>query len=96
MGGEKRKKKKNPPWFTSDWGAVHDLVLCDGVVLVVDVWPHAGGLPLDDVDLHVPDLDPHQQKVDLAYDHVFQVVSAPNQRRGRQTSRHDCYCDEQA
>ena len=41
---------------------------------MVDVWPRARGFPLDDVDLHVPDLDSHQEEVDLAYDHVFQVI----------------------
>ena len=41
---------------------------------MVDVGPRARGFPLDDVDLHVLDLDSHQEEVDLAYDHVFQVI----------------------
>lgn len=57
--------------ITSDWGAIHDFVLSNGVVFVVNIWPHSSGLPLDDVNLHVPDLDSDQQKVDLAYYHVL-------------------------
>lgn len=45
--------------FTSDRGAVHDLILGDGVVFVVDTRPGARRLSLDDVDLHVLDFDPH-------------------------------------
>lgn len=62
--------------LTSDRCAVHDLILGDGVVLVVDARPRARRLPLDDVDLHVLDLDPHQEEVDLSHDHVLQVVPA--------------------
>ena len=35
---------------------------------------HAGGLATDDGELHVLDLYPHQQEVDLAQHHVLQVV----------------------
>ncbi len=56
---------------TSDWCSIHDFVLCYGVVLVVDVRPCASRLPLDDVDLHMSDLDPHQQEVNLPYNHIF-------------------------
>lgn len=45
--------------LTSDGGAVHDLILGDSVVFVVDTRPGARRLSLDDVDLHVLDLDPH-------------------------------------
>ncbi len=34
----------------------------------------SGGLPLDDGDFHVLDLDADQQEVDLAHDHIFQVI----------------------
>lgn len=34
----------------------------------------ARGLPPDDGKLHVLDLDAHKQEVDLAEDHVLQVV----------------------
>lgn len=60
--------------LTSDGGAVHDLVLGDGVVFVVDARPGARRLPLDDVDLHVLDLDPHEKEVDFPHDDVLQVV----------------------
>lgn len=65
--------------FTSDRGAVHDLILGDGVVFVVDTRPSARRLSLDDVDLHVLDLDPHQEEVDLPHDDVFQVVPVQTQ-----------------
>ena len=57
--------------LTSDWGTIHDFILCDGVVLVVDIGSCASCLPLDDINLHVSDLNPHQQEVNLAYDHIF-------------------------
>lgn len=62
--------------ITSDRCAVHDFVLCYGVVLVVDVWPRAGGLALDDVNLHMFDLNPHQQEVNLPYNHIFKMIPA--------------------
>lgn len=65
--------------FTSDGGAVHDLVLGDGVVFVVDTRPGARRLSLDDVYLHVLNLDPHEKEVDLPHDDVFQVVSVDAQ-----------------
>jgi hypothetical protein len=34
----------------------------------------SGGLPLDDGDFHVLDLDADQQEIDLAHDHIFQVI----------------------
>lgn len=57
--------------FTSNWCTVHDFVLCNSLVLMVDVWPRASTLPLDDVDLHMSDFNPHQQKVNLPYNHIF-------------------------
>lgn len=57
--------------LTSDRCPIHDLILGYGVVLVVHVGPRARGLPLDDVYLHVLDLDPHQQEVDLPHNHIF-------------------------
>ena len=38
------------------------------------VWSAPSRLSLDDRNLHVFDLDAHQQEVDLADDHVLQVV----------------------
>ena len=42
------------------------------------VWPRPRRLPLDDGDLHVLDLDPDQEEVDLADDDVLKVVSGKN------------------
>ncbi len=46
-------------------------LLCNVFVLVVGVGSRPGGLPLDDGNLHVFDLDPHQQEVDLSHNHVL-------------------------
>ena len=59
---------------TFDGGAVHDLVLGNGVFLVVGLLTGPCRLPLDDLKLHVLDLHAHQQKVYLADDGVLQVV----------------------
>lgn len=55
---------------------------------MVHVGPGACGLPLDDVDLHVFDLDPYEEEVDLANNHVFQMVpgSGGPQKQGRNLS----------
>ena len=62
--------------ITSDWSTIHDLILRYGIVLVVDVGSCAGCLSLDDVNLHVFDLNPHQQEVNLPYNHIFEVIPA--------------------
>ena len=72
----RRLMKTGQSCFTSDWCPVHDLILCYGVVLVVHVRTCAGCLPLDDVNLHMFDLNPHQQKVNLPYNHIFKVIPA--------------------
>lgn len=41
---------------------------------MVHIGARARRLPLDNVDLHVLDFDPHQQEVDLPHNDVFQVV----------------------
>jgi hypothetical protein len=46
-------------------------LLCNVLVLVVGVGSRPGGLPLDDGNLHVFYLDPHQQEVDLSHNHVL-------------------------
>ena len=74
-----RPRRPQPGGLTSHGRAIHDLVLGDGVILMVHVGARAGCLPLDDVDLHVLDLDPHQQEVDLPHDDVLQVV--PTERK---------------
>ena len=66
---------------TSYWCTVHDLELGDGLTLVVLVGRRAGRLAADDGELHVLDLDAHEQEVDLADDDVFQVVSAREYQR---------------
>ena len=60
--------------FSLNWSLVHDLVLGNRLVLVESLRATPCRLSLDDRDLHVLDLDPHQQEVDLANDHVLQVV----------------------
>lgn len=65
--------------FTSDRSAVHDLVLGDGVVFMVDAWSGARRLSLDDVDLHVLDLNPHKQEVDFPHNDIFQMVPVKTQ-----------------
>ena len=54
-------------------------LLGDRFIVVKRIWPGSGGLPLDDGDLHVLDLDADQQEVDLTNDHVFQVI--PNHKQ---------------
>lgn len=44
--------------FTPDWSSIHDLILGNGVIFMVDAWTGACRLPFDDVDLHVLDLNP--------------------------------------
>jgi hypothetical protein len=48
--------------------------LCDRFIVMKSVRARTRCFPLDDGDLHVLDLDADQQEVDLADNHVFQVV----------------------
>jgi hypothetical protein len=41
---------------------------------VIHVGAGPSRLPLDDCELHVFDLDPNEQEVDLANNHILQVV----------------------
>ena len=59
---------------TSYRRAIHNLKLGDRLALVVLVGRGARRLAADDGELHVLDLDAHQQEVDLADDDVLQVV----------------------
>lgn len=70
----RRNDKRADAWFTPDWSSIHDLVLCDGVIFVVDARTGARRLPLDDVDLHVLDLNPDEQEIDFPHNDVFQMV----------------------
>ena len=58
----------------SDWGPIHDLVLGNCLVLVEGVRPASCRLSLYDRNLHVLDLDPDQEEIDLADNHVLQVI----------------------
>ena len=49
----------------------------------------SGGLLLDDGYLHVLDLDPHQQKVDLAHYDVSQVVPGGGREGGKGGGREE-------
>ena len=60
--------------LAADGGAVHDFKLGDGLALVVLVGRGAGGFAADDGELHVLDLDADEEKVDLADNHVLEVV----------------------
>mmetsp|Transcript_9119 Transcript_9119/g.35591 ORF Transcript_9119/g.35591 Transcript_9119/m.35591 type:complete len:366 (+) Transcript_9119:1141-2238(+) len=57
-----------------DGRAVHDLVLGYGLALVVRVRPSARALSPANLNLHVLDLDPHEQKKYLTHDDVLEVV----------------------
>lgn len=72
---------------TSHRSSVHDLVLGDGVVLVVHGRARSCRFTPDDVYFHVSDLDPHQQEEDLSHNHIFNVVSA-----GRDGQRGGGFC----
>lgn len=45
--------------FTPDRSTIHDLVLGDSVIFMVDTWASARCLTFDDVNLHVLNLNPH-------------------------------------
>lgn len=67
---------KCPPWkrvfhLTSHRSPVHNLIFRNGVIFMVDVGPCSSGFSLNDVDLHVFDLDPDKQEIDFPYDHIF-------------------------
>lgn len=67
--------------FTPDRSTVHDLVFGDGVVLVVHTGASACCLTLDDVNLHVLNLNPHQQEIDLPHNYIFQMVPTVGVKR---------------
>lgn len=66
-------------WFTPDRSAVHDLVLGNSVVFMVNTRAGAGCLTFDYVNLHVLDLNPHQQEIDFSHNYIFQMVPVKNQ-----------------
>lgn len=67
--------------FTPDRSAVHDLVLGNGVVFVVDAGAGACRLSFYDVNLHVLNLNPHKQEIDFSHDDVFQMVPVGSTNR---------------
>mmetsp|Transcript_53545 Transcript_53545/g.138411 ORF Transcript_53545/g.138411 Transcript_53545/m.138411 type:complete len:245 (-) Transcript_53545:301-1035(-) len=68
------EEQPNGDRLASHWRSIHDLKLCDCLALVVRICAGTGGLALDDGNLHVLDLYPHQQEEDLAEHHVLQVI----------------------
>ena len=64
--------------LTPDWSSVHDLILGDSVIFMIHTRAGARCLTLDDVDLHVLNLNPHQQEIDFPHNHIFQMVPDQN------------------
>lgn len=60
--------------LTTNRSSIHDLILCNRIVLLIDIRPRTSGLPFDDCNLHVLDFNPHQEEVDLPNDDVLEVV----------------------
>ena len=68
--------------LTSYWRTVHNLELGNRLALVVLVRWRACCFAPDDRQLHVLDLDAHEEEVNLANDDVLEVVSAVRQYHG--------------
>ncbi len=60
--------------LSSDRSAIHDLILGQGLILIPCMRSRSNGLAPPDLYLHVFQLDPHQQEVDLANNCVLHVV----------------------
>lgn len=71
----KRLQKKNSEGFicllTSHRCPIHDLIFSYCVILMIYVGSGPCCFSLDDIYLHVFDLDSHQQEVDLPDNHIF-------------------------
>ena len=50
------------------------VALGNGFIVVKGVWSRPRSLSFDYGHFHVSNFDPHEQKVDFANDHVFQMV----------------------
>jgi len=61
--------------LASDWCAIHDLELGDGLGLVVEVGSGTGRFSPDDGEFHVFDFDADEEEVYFADNDVLQVVS---------------------
>lgn len=60
--------------LTPHWSSIHDLILGNGVIFVVDARTGACRLPFDDINLHVLDLNPDEQEIDFPHNDIFQMV----------------------
>lgn len=60
--------------FSPDWSAIHNLILCQCLILIPSMRPRPDCFPLTDLYLHVLQLYAHQQEVDLAHNRVPHVV----------------------
>lgn len=69
---------------TSDRSTIHDLVLGDCVVFMVDTWPSACCLPFDYVNLHVFNLNPHQEEIYFSNYYIFQMVSVKQLKKNKE------------
>mmetsp|Transcript_1081 Transcript_1081/g.2535 ORF Transcript_1081/g.2535 Transcript_1081/m.2535 type:complete len:252 (+) Transcript_1081:258-1013(+) len=70
----RRKEQPDGDVFAAHGRAVHYFVLGQRLALVVQVGARAGGLPAPYLDLHVLELDAHQQEVYLPHNGVQQAV----------------------
>lgn len=68
------QEQPNRDRFAPHRRAIHDLKLGDRLALVVLVGWGARGLAPDNGQLHMLDLDTHEQEIDFAHDHVLEVV----------------------
>jgi hypothetical protein len=67
-----------------------DLKLGDGLALVVLIRRSSRRLSPNDGKLHVLDLDADEEKVDLADDDVFQVISTPHNQTIHKKEKQVC------
>lgn len=61
--------------LTSHRCAIHDFELCDCLTLVVLIRNRTGRLTPDNGEFHMLDLDSNKQEINLANNHIFQVIS---------------------
>ena len=65
------KKDANRYTLPSDRRTVHNFIFRDRLILVEYVGTGTRRLPAYNCNLHVPDLDPHQQEIDFAHYDIF-------------------------
>ena len=72
----RREEGKTKSMQRTSYGSpVHDLELSDRLALVVLVRRGTCRLATDDGELHMFDLDAHEQEVNLADDDILQMIS---------------------